>query len=149
MFSLVQLDDLGDFARITAGLSSKETFMAIRLQRDGIKVHSGHSMSQGRAVGQKDRKQMYKCDYSKPPSRRNVRLNKEREELTIFLEEVKGCINCGGRAWFKHEVMTLWCEGEGQNERQFRRRLSELSEHHRAFYERLPDRRFRTFQMAD
>jgi hypothetical protein len=81
--------------------------------------------------------------YSKPPSRKEERLDKEREDLIFYLENAEDCVNCGSEQWQKHSIMDSWCGATGQNERQFRRRLAEVPEHLRAFYERLPDRRMR------
>ena len=81
--------------------------------------------------------------YSKPPSRKDERLQREREELAILLEDFEGFLD-EGQEIYKHTVIEQWCGFMGQNERQFRRRLAELPESLQTIYSRLLDRRVRT-----
>jgi hypothetical protein len=80
--------------------------------------------------------------YSKPPSRKDKRLEREREGLTILLEDYEDLLDAG-HEMYKHSLIDTWCESTGQNERQFRRRLAELPESLQAVYDRLQDRRAR------
>jgi hypothetical protein len=125
-----------------------KTSLSLRMLRDTLKYYVSQK-EYGYATDWRDVviKDLTRYDveyrYSKPPSRKEERLNKEREDLIYFLEDAEDCMNSGGNPWQKHIIMNLWCKHSGKNERQFRRRLAELPEHLRSFYERLPDRRVR------
>jgi hypothetical protein len=83
--------------------------------------------------------------FSKAPSRKDERLGSERTALIEILEDAGDVLdkfpNAPGVNSYKHEVIEMWRNATGQNERQFRRRLAELSANLRDVYERLPDRR--------
>lgn len=82
--------------------------------------------------------------FSKLPSRKDVRLESERKELSDLLEDAGDVLADPDLPPFrKNEIVTLWCDATGQNDRQFRRRLAELPEHLRAVYDRCPDGRTR------
>jgi hypothetical protein len=81
--------------------------------------------------------------FSKMPSRKDDRLESERAALAEILDEAGEMLEYYGTAAVshKHEVIESWCAVTGQNDRQFRRRLTELPENLQGVYERLPDRR--------
>ena len=74
--------------------------------------------------------------HTKPPSRKD-RLEKEREELQILLEDHE---EMGGTTE-KRALQEVWTEITGMGQRQFFRRLAELPENIRALYESFPDGR--------
>ncbi len=74
--------------------------------------------------------------HTKPPSRKD-RLEKDREELQILLEDHE---EMGGTTE-KRAIQELWMELTGKNQRQFFRRLGELPENMRELYESFPDGR--------
>lgn len=80
--------------------------------------------------------------YSRPPSRKDARLEAERKELVDILLDAKECAELGASS-SKQEAVKSWCEATGQNDRQFRRRLAEVPEHIRSIYDQLHDGRMR------
>jgi hypothetical protein len=126
--------------RYKAGLS-------LRALRDTLKYYVGQQ-EHGYLTDWRDVviKELTRYDveyrYSNPPSRKEQRLESERETLTDLLEDMEGFLD-EGHPIYKHEVIEGWCESTGQNQRQFRRRLSELPEHIRGIYDRMLDRRVR------
>ena len=81
----------------------------------------------------------------KPPSKKDERLKKEREELDWILGDIGLFLDDGDdpSEYPKHKVIERWCEATGHNERQFRRRLAEMPEDIQQTYDRLPDRRMK------
>lgn len=86
-------------------------------------------------------------EHSQTPSRKNERIEKERQELREQLEDVEGMNEFASRnpnigKIFKSDVITLWLEMTGNTtKKQFYRRLDELPKEYRAMYEALPDKR--------
>jgi hypothetical protein len=121
--------------------------LSLRSLRDTLKYYVGQK-EHGYSTDWRDMvvKELTRYDveyrYSKPPSRKDQRLEREREELTILLEDFEDLLDAGYEV-YKHNVIDQWCERTSQNERQFRRRLAELPDSLQAVYDRLLDRRAR------
>ncbi len=77
--------------------------------------------------------------HTRAPSRKE-RLENQREELQVFIEDAEEFMKSGFESK-KSDVQSLWMESFGENKRQFFRRLSELPENIRAIYDGLPDDR--------
>jgi hypothetical protein len=80
--------------------------------------------------------------YSKTPSRKEERLDEERQTLIEILEDAEEIVDCG-KPYYKASAQTAWCGLTGANARQFRRRLAEMPEELRKVYDRLKDGRQR------
>jgi len=130
---------IGDQAKkYKAGLS-------LRSLRDMLKYYVGQQ-EHGYSTDWRDVvvKELTRYDveyrYSKPPSRKDQRLEYERETLMSYLDDAEGFIEAG-QPYQKAGLIECWCQDTGQNERQFRRRLAELPESYRRIYDQLLDRR--------
>lgn len=121
--------------------------LSLRALRDTLKYYVGQR-EHGYSTDWRDVviKELTRYDveyrYSKPPSRKDQRLESERETLISFLEDMEGVLEAGMPV-YKHALIEEWCKATEQNERQFRRRLAELPEHLQGVYDRMQDRRVR------
>lgn len=140
-----QRGEIADFLVSTA--AERHTSLSLRMLRDTVRWYvAQHKHGYGLDWRDKVIKQLTQYDtdyqYSKTPSRKDERLDEERQTLIEILEDAEEIVDCG-KPYYKASVQAVWCELTGANDRQFRRRLAEMPEELRKVYDRLKDGRQR------
>ena len=132
---------------IVAKAKELDASLSLRILRDTVRYYVAQH-KYGYSLDWRDKviKELTKYDtdyqFSKTPSRKDERLDKERKELEDLLWEAEDFLKLKCH-FLKATVQELWCKNTGANERQFRRRLAELPEELRNIYDRCKDGRQR------
>jgi hypothetical protein len=133
--------------------AERKANLSLRMLRDTVRYYVAQQQY-GYSLDWRDKvvKELTQHDtdyqFSTTPSRKDERLNSERQLLTDVLLDAEEFLE-RGRPYYKATVQTLWCEAAGANDRQFRRRLAEMPDNLRAIYDCLSDGRQRhTVQLS-
>jgi hypothetical protein len=145
MTTRAQRAQIADF--IVATAAERNANLSLRMLRDTVRYYVAQQEYEY-SLDWRDKviKNLTEHDtdyqFSTTPSRKDERLNTERQTLVELLEDAEGFLECG-TPYYKATVLTLWCESTGANARQFRRRLAEMPEELRKVYDRFKDGRQR------